>query len=677
MAIKTKKLSKKEAARRIEELSKQLERHNYLYYVKNSPEISDSEFDALLKELQELESQFPELVKPDSPTQRVGGTVAEGFKSLTHAVPMMSIDNISDIQGAYDFDKRVKKLLELDDELIDYVAEPKFDGVSASLTYEKGLFTRGATRGNGSVGEDVTGNLKTIKTIPLRLNGDEGVPDFIEIRGEVLYPLKSFKSLNNELADQGEPLFANPRNAAAGAIRQLDSSITAKRPLDFYSWGIGAVIGYHINSEWDAVESLRAWGFKVEDRIMRCSGIEEAVSYYKEIESIRDSLPYEADGIVIKVNRKDYQKELGATAKHPRWNIAYKFKPRQATTRINDVTVQVGRVGLLTPVAELEPVKISGITIKRASLHTMDIINERDIRIGDTVLVQRAGDVIPEIVMPIKEKRTGEEKKIVIPDKCPSCGTPVEKEGSYYYCPNLSCPAQLKGRITHLASRRGFDIEGLGEKIVEQLMSEGLVKDMGDIFYLSKESLLPLERFAEKSAENLEKEIENSKSVPFERFINSLSIRHVGERTAQILAQNYPDIKSLMTATQQELTSIHTIGREIAESVLHFLEADENKKLIEKMLSAGVRITYPESTQVSDGLNGQTFVFTGGLESLTRDEAAQLVENHGGRAGTSVTKKTSYLVAGKDPGSKYEKAQSLGIEILTEDEFRKLIDSKK
>jgi len=328
-------------------------------------------------------------------------------------------------------------------------------------------------------------------------------------------------------------------------------------------------------------------------------------------------------------------------------------------------------------VAELEPVKISGITIKRASLHTMDIINERDIRIDDTVLVQRAGDVIPEVVMPVKEKRTGEEKKIVMPDKCPSCGTPVEREGSYYYCPNLSCPAQLRGRITHLASRRGFDIEGLGEKIVEQLMSEGLVKDMGDIFYLSKESLLPLERFAEKSAENLEKEIENSKSVPFERFINSLSIRHVGERTAQILAQNYPDIKALMTATQEGLTSIHTIGSEIAERVVHFFETEKNRELVEKMLSAGIRITYPESTQVSDGLNGQTFVFTGGLESLTRDEAAQLVENHGGRASASVTKKTSYVVAGKDPGSKYAKAQSLGIEILTEDEFRKLIDSKK
>lgn len=677
MTADTKKLSKRDAARKIDELSRELERHNYLYYVKNSPEISDSEFDAMLNELKVLETQFPGLIKPDSPTQRVGGAVAEGFRSVTHAVPMMSIDNISDIEGAFDFDKRVKKILGLENNVIDYVAEPKFDGVSASLTYENGLFTRGATRGNGTVGEDVTANLRTIKTIPLRLSGDRGVPKLIEIRGEVLYPLKAFKTLNNELAEQGEPLFANPRNAASGAVRQLDSSITAKRPLDFYSWGVGAVEGYEINTEWEIVESLRAWGFKVEDRIMKCKGIEEAVSYHKEIESVRDDLPYEADGIVIKVNRKDYQRELGATAKHPRWNIAYKFKPRQGTTKINAVTIQVGRVGLLTPVAELEPVKISGITIKRASLHTIDIINERDIRIGDTVLVQRAGDVIPEVVMPIKEKRTGNEKKIVMPDTCPSCGTPVEKEGSYYYCPNIACEAQLKGRITHLASRRAFDIEGLGEKIVEQLMQEGLVHDMGDIFYLKKEALLPLERFAEKSADNLEIEIEKSKSVTFERFINALSIRHVGERTAQILAQNYPDIKALMSASREELTSIHTIGSEIAESVVHFFETDKNRELIEKMLSSGITIQYPENTQESEELKGQTFVFTGGLESLTRDEAASLVENHGGRATSSVTKKTSFVVVGKDPGTKYDKALSLGIEILTEDEFKKLIESSK
>ncbi|MGB3728605.1 MAG: NAD-dependent DNA ligase LigA, partial [Thermodesulfobacteriota bacterium] len=432
MSSDNKQISKSQATKRVQELSKELEHHNHLYYIQNSPEISDSEFDTLLKELKQIEALYPELVKPDSPTQRVGGTVAEGFSSVPHRVAMMSIDNISDEEGAYDFDGRVKRIIEITDN-VEYIAEPKFDGVSASITYENGLLTQGATRGNGKMGEDVTANLKTIKTIPLKLKGKKNIPQLIEIRGEVLYPLKSFKALNKELSEQGEPVFANPRNAASGAVRQLDSSITANRPLDFYAWGVGEVVGFDIKFEEEIVESLRSWGFKVEDHIMKCAKIEEAISYQKEIESARDNLPYEADGIVLKVNRKDYQRELGATAKHPRWNIAYKFKPRQTTTIINDITVQVGRVGLLTPVAELEPVKISGITIKRASLHTDDIIKDRDIRIGDTVLIQRAGDVIPEVVMPIIEKRTGNEKIFTMPVKCPSCETTVEREGSYYY----------------------------------------------------------------------------------------------------------------------------------------------------------------------------------------------------------------------------------------------------
>ncbi len=430
MASENKQISKAQAEKRIKKLSKELERHNYLYYIKNSPEISDYEFDTLLKELEEIEALYPELVKPDSPTQRVGGAVAEGFNSTTHRVPMMSMDNISSQQGAYDFDGRVKKLMEIDKD-IEYIAEPKFDGVSASLTYERGLLIQGATRGNGQVGEEITTNLQTINTIPLRLKGND-IPELIEIRGEVLYPLEAFKALNKELSEEGEPVFANPRNAASGAIRQLDSAITAKRPLDFYAWGVGDVIGFEINLEIEIVEALRVWGFKVEDRIMKCANIDEAISYHKEVESARDLLPYEADGIVLKVNRKDYQRELGATAKHPRWNIAYKFKPRQVTTKINDITVQVGRIGLLTPVAELEPVKISGIMIKRASLHTGDIIKNRDIRVGDTVLVQRAGDVIPEVVMPIIKKRSGKEIEFMMPERCPSCETPVEREGSYY-----------------------------------------------------------------------------------------------------------------------------------------------------------------------------------------------------------------------------------------------------
>lgn len=665
------KLTEKEAAEQIERLSREIDKHNDLYYVKNSPEISDSEFDAMLNELKELEARYPELVKPDSPTQRVGGWVAEGFTSVSHIVPMMSIDNVSTAEGAYDFDKRVKKLLERDD--VEYVAEPKFDGVSASLTYRDGRLTRGATRGNGLTGEDVTANLKTINTIPLRLGGDGKRPELIEIRGEVLYPIEAFRKLNKELADAGEPLFANPRNAASGAIRQLDSSITASRPLTFYCWGVGEVRGVEIDTEWDLVRRLGEWGFKVDEHMRRCKDMDEALDYQRELEEIRDSLPYEADGIVVKVNRRDYQKELGATAKHPRWNIAYKFKPRQGTTVVNDITVQVGRVGLLTPVAELEPVGIGGITVKRASLHTDDIIKAKDIRIGDTVLVERAGDVIPDIVMPIIEKRTGKEKEFVMPSECPVCGTPVEREGAYFYCPNLSCPAQLKGRIRHMAGRRAFDIEGLGEKIVEQLLTEGLIKDPAGVFYLKKDQLTPLERFAEKSAANLIAQIEKSKNVAFDRFINALSIPHVGERVAQILAENFSSVDALMNATPEELTEIHTIGMEIAESIVHFFQYEQHRELIRKMLDAGVKIKYETKAPVSDKLKGMVFVFTGGLDTMTRDEAEKLVVLNGGRSTSSVTKKTSYVVAGKDPGSKLEKAESLGIEILSEEDFKKMV----
>ncbi len=674
MAAGNKQISKAQATKRINSLSKELEHHNYLYYIKNNPEISDYDFDTLLHELREIEALYPDLVKPDSPTQRVGGAVAEGFNSVPHRLPMMSIDNISTEEGAYDFDRRVKRLLEIDED-IQYIAEPKFDGVSASLTYENGLLIQGATRGNGLVGEEITANLKTINTIPLRLKGNKNIPELIEIRGEVLYPIEAFKALNKELSEEGEPIFANPRNAASGAIRQLDSGITARRPLDFYAWGVGEVLGFEINLELEIVEALRVWGFKVEDHIMKCENIDEAISYQKEVESARDSLPYEADGIVLKVNRKDFQRELGTTAKHPRWNIAYKFKPRQATTKINDITVQVGRIGLLTPVAELEPVKIAGITIKRASLHTEDIIKDRDIRIGDTVLIQRAGDVIPEVVMPIIDKRSGKELKFIMPEKCPSCGTSVQREGSYNYCPNLSCPAQLKGRIKHLASRKAFDIEGLGEKIVEQLMEEGLIKDLADIFYLKKGDILPLERFADKSATNLESEIEKSKKVSFERFINALSIRHVGERLAQILAENFSSIEELMSATQQSLVSIHTVGDEIAKSVVHFFELESNRELVAKMLKARIEIQHKEKTEISDKFAGQSFVFTGALQTLARDEAQKLVQDHGGRSTSSVTKKTSYVVVGEDPGSKLEKAQSLGVVVLTEEDFRNLVGS--
>jgi DNA ligase (NAD+) len=677
-----KQISKEEAKRRVEKLRREIAHHDYLYYVESNPEISDAEYDALMEELKTLEAQFPELKTPDSPTQRVSGYVSEGFNLVEHRIPMMSIDNISTEDDAIEFDKRIKRSLGIEASKttakgtsrdIEYTAEPKFDGVSASLTYENGSLSQGATRGDGKLGEEVTINLKTIKTIPLRLNASNGVPKRIEVRGEVMMPKEAFRSLNKELGEAGEPIFANPRNAASGSLRQLDSNITAKRRLDFYAWGVGEVIGYQFKTQWEIIQTLKQWGFKVEKRIMHCKNINEAISYYHEIESIRDDLPYEADGIVIKVDRLDYQRELGTTAKYPRWSIAYKFKPRQATTKIRDIIVQVGRMGLLTPVASLNPVKIGGVTVSRSTLHTEELLREKDIRIGDTVLVERAGDVIPEIVKPIIENRTGDEKPFKMPKSCPSCGTHVEKDGAYYYCPNLSCPAQLKGRIKHLASRRAFDIDGLGEKIVEQFMREGLIKDLADIFYLKKNDFIDLERFAEKSASNLAGEIEGSKKISFERFIHALSIRHVGERLAQVLAQNLPNLDSLMEASEERLMEIPTVGPEVAHSTVSFFKEKQHKKIIEKMLDAGVKIEYKPRLKKGDKLKDKTFVFTGALKSFTRDEAKRMVEELGGRASSSVTKKTDYVVAGEDPGSKLDVAKSLGIKTIDEEEFKRLI----
>ena len=686
----TKQIPKEDTKRRIEKLRREIERHNYLYYVESNPEISDAEYDALVEELKNLEALFPELITPDSPTQRVSGYVAEGFNLVEHRVPMMSIDNISTEGDALEFDKRVKRFLGIEvsqkprhvgtlrdlTDGIGYTAEPKFDGVSASLTFENGLFIQGATRGDGMVGEEVTTNLKTIKAIPLRLITSNGVPKRMEVRGEVILPIEAFRRLNKDLGEVGEPIFANPRNAASGSLRQLDSSITAKRPLDFYAWGIGEITGYEFKTEWEIVQTLRRWGFKVEKKIMHCKNINEAISYYHEMESIRDDLPYEADGVVIKVDRLDYQRELGTTAKHPRWSIAYKFKPRQATTKIRDIIVQVGRMGLLTPVANLHPVKIGGVTVSRSTLHTEELIRVKDIRIGDTVLVERAGDVIPEIVKPIVENRTGEEKPFNMPKSCPSCGTKVDKDGAYYYCPNLSCPAQLKGRIKHLASRRVFDIDGLGEKIVEQFMREGLIKDLADIFYLKKDDFIDLERFAEKSASNLAEEIEKSKRTPFDRFIHALSIRHVGERLAQVLSQNFPNLDALIEASEERLMEIPTVGPEVAKSIVNFFKERKNRKVIEKMLAAGVKIEY-KFKKVGPihelPLRAKTFVFTGVLQSFTRDEAKRLVEELGGRVSSSVTKKTDYVVVGEDPGSKLDVAKSLEIKTIDEEEFKKLI----
>lgn len=667
-------MTKSEAKKKIKDLREELNKHNHLYYVENNPLISDYEFDQLLRQLIKLEETFPEFNSPNSPSKRIGGTVAEGFKSFKHKVRMMSIDNVTDEQGAIDFDKRVKRFLETNGS-IQYLAQPKFDGVSASLTYEKGSLNYGATRGDGVTGEEITNNLKTIKSIPLRLNVKSKTPDLIEIRGEVIFPIKSFNKLNNELAKKGEPPFVNPRNTASGTLRQLDSSITASRPLEFYAWGIGEIIGYEFKDEIEIFNTLIEWGFKLEKNIRDCKNIKEAIQYHNNLEEKRNDLEYEVDGTVIKVKDIKLQKELGTTAKYPRWSVAFKFKPKQATTKINDITIQVGRIGLLTPVAELEPVNIGGITVKRASLHTEEIIKTKDIRIGDTVAVQRAGDVIPEVVKPILEKRSGKEKPFEMPSKCPTCATSAEKEGSYYYCPNLSCPSQLRGRIQHLASRNSFDIEGLGEKIVDQLINEGLLKDLADVFNIKKEDIIDLERFAEKSASNLIEEIDNAKNIDFDRFINALSIKHVGQRLAQILAENFESLHQLSKSTYEDLIEISTVGPEIAESIVEFFNDKRSKNLVDKLLKAGVTIVYPDNSHKTDKLEGLTFVITGTLESLTREEAKKLIKQNGGKVTSAVSKNTSYLLAGENPGSKLEKAEKLGVKILEENNFKKLLHS--
>ncbi|NIP39751.1 MAG: NAD-dependent DNA ligase LigA [Candidatus Dadabacteria bacterium] len=664
------------AKKKIEKLREEINHHDRLYYIENQPSISDAEYDELLRELRTLEDAHPKLITPDSPTQRVSGTVAEGFEQVQHIVPMISIDNIQTEEDAYDFDKRIKKLLELDEELeIEYVCEPKFDGVSASLTYENGILTMGATRGDGKTGENITQNLKTIKAIPLSINGNGNPPEIIEIRGEVIYSIEAFAELNRELAKEGKPLYANARNTASGSLRQLDPAITASRPLDFYGWGIGHSEGTDNETEWDVIEKIKGWGFKIDPRIAKFSDITGAITYHHEIENSRDDLPYDADGIVIKVNDKKFQRELGSTAKYPRWAVAYKFKPRQATTRVNDIIVQVGRMGLITPLAKVEPVVIAGVTISNASLHTEDIVLQKDIRKGDTVLIERAGDVIPQIVKSITEKRTGKEKKFTMPANCPSCKTEIEKEGSYYYCPNLSCPDQIKGRIEHLASRRAFDIRGLGEKIVVQFLEEGIIKDPSDIFSLKKENIIDLERFADKSTENLINEIQKNKKISFDRFLNAISIRHVGQRMSQVIAENFSSLNSLMKADAEQLEQIDSVGPEIAESIVNFFSIESNVDTINKMLGAGVEITYTQKTK-GDKLAGKTFVLTGTLENYTRDQVKELIESEGGKVTSSVTKKTSYVVAGDNPGSKYDKADKLGITIIDEDQFKELVDHK-
>ena len=683
------RLTKKQARAEVSRLREEISRHDHLYYAESNPEIPDADYDKLMRKLIELERTH-DLAVPDSPSQRVAGEVSEQFSPFAHIIPMMSIDNAINEDETREFDKRIKRFLKTEEE-VEYVLQPKFDGVSASLTYVEGGLLHGATRGDGKTGEKITANVKTIRSVPLALSGRGHKPKLVEIRGEVVFPRSLFARLNEELGKLNEELekenktllkegkkpkppkmlFKNPRNAASGSLRQLDSSVTARRPLHFYAWGVGGCEGVDFRDELEIYKALRKWGFSVEEP-RDCQDIDDAIEHGRELEKKRESLDYEIDGAVVKVKSRGLQKILGTTAKHPRWSVAIKFPPKQITTKVKNITVQVGRTGHLTPVAELEPVEISGIEIKRASLHTEDTVRKKDVRAGDTVVVQRAGDVIPEVVEVVLSRERGKEG-FSMPKTCPRCETPVEREGSFHLCPNISCPAQIKGRISLFASRNAFDIEGLGKKKVEQLINEGILQNISDIFTLRREQLLGLEGFAEKSAGKLLEEIENSRNISFERFLYSLSIKHVGTRTAQALAQEFRTPESLMEATGEDLLRVDGVGGELVQSILKFFEDPERKRVVEALLHQVKIEKEPERSGENEKMAGKTFVLTGTL-SLPREQVKQKIEKLGGKVVNSVSGKTDFLVSGAGPGTaKLQKAEALGVLTINEQELRELI----
>ena len=690
--------SRKRAEAEVSRLRKEIRRHDHLYYAESDPEIPDADYDRLMRRLVELETLHG-LETPDSPSRRVGGEVAEGFRPFPHRVPMMSIDNALDEGEALGFDARIRRFLETEEE-IGYIAQPKFDGVSASLTYRGGMLETAATRGDGQTGEDVTANVKTVRSVPLALGG-ERIPGLVEVRGEVVFPLGEFAKLNERLQKLNKQLekenailekenkktkpprtlFKNPRNAASGSLRQFDPSVTARRPLRFYAWGVGECEGRGFENEVEIYEALRNWGFLVEGNVRWCKNIREAIAYARELEKGRNELDYELDGAVVKVGSVRLQRALGTTAKHPRWSVAVKFSPRQVSTRVTGITVQVGRTGHLTPVAELAPVELSGIEIRRASLHTEDVAREKDVRVGDTVVVQRAGDVIPEVVEVTGADGEREKDPFTMPSACPECGSEVVKEGSYHVCSDSLCPAQTRGRIAFFASRNAFDIRGLGSRKTEQLANEGFLEDITGIFRLKdrKEDLEKLDGFGEKSVENLLDEIEKSKSVTFERFINSLGVRHVGTKTAQMLSRRFGTPEALTEATLEELLSIDGVGEEVAKSVLGFFGDESGRKIVGELLGSGVTVKEESgSGGENPDVSGKTFVLTGAL-SLPREAVAGEIEALGGKISNSVSGKTDYLVVGEKPGSaKLRKAGELAgtVEIIDEERLRDIMKKR-
>jgi len=668
-------MNEEQARRRHAELCAALHRHNYLYYVLDRPEISDAEYDRLFREIIDLEKVFPALTAADSPSQRVGAAPLEKFIACRHTLPMLSLENAFDEAEVREFDARVRRFLATGEEIA-YVCEMKLDGVAVELVYRDGRLEVGSTRGDGTTGEQITENLKTIPTVPLRLQPP--YPPLLEVRGEVYMDLAAFQAFNREREEEGETTFANPRNATAGSLRQLDSKITARRPLKIFCYGVGQVEGAAPATHHEMLASLRSWGLRVNlEETRRVRGIEGVLAYYRELAARREELPFEIDGVVVKVDDLALQRELGEKSRAPRWAIACKFAPRQAETVIEEVQLQVGRTGAITPVACLKPVEVSGVTVSRASLHNWDEIERLGVRRGDHVVVERAGDVIPDVVRVLAEKRDGSEEAIPLPEACPECGSPVVRlEGEVVpRCQGLGCPARLKESIKHFASRGAMDIEGLGDRYIDQLLRLGMIDSVADLYTLGREEFFRFERMGEKLAENLLAAIAASKQRPLPRFLFALGIRHVGAHLAKVLARQFGSLEELAAAGRAELLAVHEIGPQVADSVVNFFGSERNRQTLQRFRELGV-VPQREQRRAGGPLSGKTFVFTGTLPTLGRKEAQEMVERLGGRAAGSVSKKTDYVVAGDEAGSKLEKAKELGVSVLDEGAFLELLEKE-
>ncbi len=656
----------------IRKLREQIHRHDYLYYVLGQPEISDREYDRLMERLKELERERPDLITPDSPTQRIGDRPAEGFERVRHTIPMLSIDNTYSLDELREFHNRILKLLGV--EQVEYVVDPKIDGVAVSLRYEDGVLVLGASRGDGEFGDDITQNIKTIRSIPLKLQGNDW-PAVLEVRGEVYWPRKEFVEFNRQRQLRGEPALANPRNATAGTLKLLDSRIVAERKLAFICHSFGLIDPLPVNSHYELCQLVKGWGIPINIHMRKVCNLEELINTIEYWREKRSELEYQTDGMVIKVDRFDFRERLGYTARSPRWAIAYKYEAEQAVTVLKDVRWQVGKLGTLTPVAELEPVWLAGTTVSRASLHNYDQIERLGLKIGDTVIIEKAGEIIPQVVAVVKDKKRG-NKEIVPPEKCPVCGGEVKKDadGVYYRCTNGSCPAQLKERLRYFASRDLMDIEGLGPAVIEQLVDNGLVKEYADLYKLKREDIISLERMGVKSADNLLKAIEESKNRDLPRVIAALNIPNVGLTTAEVLAKEYKSLDKLMEAEKEELESLPDIGPIVAKSIYDYFHNPANRKIIENLKSVGVNTELREENEVSDKpLEGKTIVVTGSLEHFSRNEIENLIKKLGGKPTSSVSSKTDYLIVGENPGSKLDKAKKLGVKVISEQEFLDLI----